>query len=88
MKLSVTKEGRRFVLRIPNCLLTNAHLIAIFYRITQKTSGKYAPEPMPDLSAAQLKPLCKELKRIKKCYGAYELVDVRSGQGDRVKIVL
>lgn len=88
MKVAVCTEGRRITVWIPNCMLTSHHFLAFFYWITKKTSGKYSPQPMPDLSAAQLKPLCRELRRIRKSHGAYELVEVQSGKGQQVKIVL
>jgi hypothetical protein len=43
---------------------------------------------MPELSAAQLKGLCRELKRIRKQHGHYELLCVEGADGDLVRITL
>lgn len=88
MRIKIKTEGRSFTISIPTFLLTSHHLLAFGYWVTKKTSGKYSPAPMPDLDAAALKKLCRELRRIKKQYGRYELVHVQSADGDGVRITL
>ena len=88
MKIQLKSANRSFTILIPNVLLTSPHVLALGYWVTKKTSGKYSAEPMPEVSAATLKPLCKELRRIKKQYGHYELVEVKRSGGQLVRITL
>jgi hypothetical protein len=88
MKITVKTDNRRIAVWIPNFLLNSHHFLAFGYWFTKKTSGRYSPQPMPNLSATQLKPLCRELKRIKKRYGSYELIEVHQSEGDHVQIML
>ena len=88
MRIKVKAEGRSFTVCIPTFLLTSHHLLAFGYWVTKKTSGKYSPQPMPDLDARSMKKLCRELKRIKKKYGRYELAEVISADGQLVRITL
>lgn len=88
MRIKLKSTDRSFTIMIPTFLLTSHHILAFGYWVTKKTSGKYSPQPMPDITSAQLKKLCRELRRIKKQYGRYELVEVKSSDGQMVRITL
>lgn len=88
MRIKIKTEGRSFTIPIPTFLLTSHHLLAFGYWVTKKTSGKNSPAPMPDIKAAQLKGLCREIRRIKKLHGRYELVHVHSSDDQIVRIIL
>lgn len=88
MRIKLKSENRSFTIPVPNILLTSHHVLAFGYWVVRKTSGKYSPQPMPELSAAQLKGLCRELKRLRKQHGHYELLLVEGADGDLVRITL
>ena len=88
MRIKWKSSNRSFTIPVPNILLTSPNFLAFGYWIVRKTSGKYSPQPMPELSAAQLKGLCQELKRIRKQHGHYELLLVEGADGDLVRITL
>ena len=88
MRIKLKSENRSFTIPIPHIFLTSHHVLAFGYWVVKKTSGKYSPQPMPELSAAQLKGLCRELKRLRKEYGHYEFICVEGAGGDLVRITL
>lgn len=49
---------------------------------------KYAGDAMKDIPPEALKNLFAEIRRIKRRYGKWELVDVESADGEKVKITL
>lgn len=48
----------------------------------------YAPEAMENISPEAAIALCDELKRIRKKYGSWELVEIRSADGEHIRITL
>lgn len=56
--------------------------------LAEKLGQKYAPESMVDIPPNAIPILCAELRKIKKKYGTYELVEVESADGRYVKITL
>lgn len=56
--------------------------------LAEKLGRKYAPEAMGSIPPDAIPILCAELRRIKKKYGSYDLVEVESAEGDYVKIQL
>ncbi len=88
MRICLKSTNRSFTIPLPTFLLTSHHFLAFGYWVTKKTSGKYSPQPMPDIKAAQLKGLCRELRRIKKQHGKYDMVEVCSDDGQMVRITL
>lgn len=56
--------------------------------LAEKLGRKYAPETMENIPPDAIPILCAELRRIKKKYGSYDLVEVESAEGDYVKIQL
>ena len=88
MRIKLKSSNRSFTIPVPNILLTSHHVLAFGYWVVKKTSGKYSPQPMPKLSAAQLKGFCRELKRLRKEYGHYEFICFEGADGDLVRITL
>lgn len=56
--------------------------------LADKLGRKYAPESMVNIPPEAIPILCAELRRIRKKYGPYELVEVESAKGEYVKIML
>ena len=56
--------------------------------LAEKLGRKFAPEAMAKLPPGSIPVLCAELRRIRKQYGPYELVEVESASGEHVKITL
>ena len=56
--------------------------------LAEKLGRKYAPESMVDIPPDAIPILCAELRKIKKKYGTYELVELESANGQYVKITL
>ena len=88
MRIKLKSSHRSFTIPVPNIFFTSPNFLAFGYWGVKKTTGKYSPQPMPELSAAQLKGLCQELKRIRKQHGHYELLLVEGADGDLVRITL
>lgn len=88
MRIKWKSSNRSFTIPVPNIFFTSPNFLAFGYWVVKKTSGKYSPQPMPELSAAQLKGFCRELKRIRKQHGHYELLLVEGADGDLVRITL
>lgn len=75
--------GHRFTIALPTGMIFSPTLIRLGLRIGRKYSAE-----VPDISAHDLRAICKAVKQIKRRYGRYALVTVESGQGDLVKITL
>ena len=56
--------------------------------LAEKLGRKYAPESMAGIPPDAIPILCAELRRIKKKYGSYELVELETADGQHVKITL
>lgn len=56
--------------------------------LAEKLGRKYAPESMVDIPPDAIPILCAELRKIKKKYGTYELVEMETAGGEYVKITL
>mgnify|MGYP003299757012 CR=1 FL=1 len=68
----------------PTALLTSSTLINLGLKIARR----YGQTEVPDITPAQVRMLCAELRRIKRKYGHYELVEVISADGETVRITL
>ena len=88
MRIKLKASSRTITIPIPNLFLTSPNFLAFGCWVTRKISANYYSQPIPPLSAAQLKPLCRELKRIRRQHGHYEFVCVEGADGDRVQITL
>ena len=56
--------------------------------LAEKLGRKYAPESMVDIPPDAIPILCAELRKIKKKYGTYELLELETANGQYVKITL
>jgi len=84
MKILVHDEEHDLRIVIPTALIfsrATAWLVNHFGR-------KYAEDAMSRISPEALKLLFVEFRRIKKKHGSWELVDVESSDGEKVKIIL
>lgn len=84
MKIEIKGGGHTMTLLFPTLL--------IFSRgtawLANTVGRKYAAEEMKNIPPEALNALFAELRRIKKRHGRWELVDVESASGEKVKITL
>ena len=83
MRIRVRSDGRNIRLALPTRLIFSKWFIKLGLRIGSKYSGQKQELPPEAVDA-----LCTEIRRIKKKHGSWELVDVRSAEGDTVQITL
>ncbi len=82
MKIRISaSSGPHFTIPFPTAFVTSPTMVRIFLRQTQKYAGI-------SVSDEAIRGLCRELKRVKKTCGSYELVHVESANGDLVSITL
>lgn len=84
MKILINDNGHTIRLAIPTGLIFSKPGI----RLAIGAAQKYAPEAMEEFSPEAVIKLCDEVKRIKKKYGSWELVEVHSSDGEHVQILL
>lgn len=84
MKILIRTQKKTLCLYVPTFLLCSKGLILLGLRIGKK----YDPEHVPDLKPEAVGALCREMKRIKKKHGSWELLDLESSDGDHVQILL
>ena len=93
MKIIVRTEEHRIFLPIPTGLITNRLAVRLWLRAMQR-SQKYVSLPeqaekaLWNLPEEKILRLCDELRRIKKQYKTWPLVEVESANGDRMEIIL
>ncbi len=68
----------------PTALLTSGTLMNLGLKIARK----YGQTEIPDIKPSQVRRLCAELRRMKRKYGRYELVEIISADGETVRITL
>ena len=84
MKIRIETRERRFTVPVPTNLI-----FSDFTAWLAQTAGvHYSGEALKNVPPQAMKKLFSEFRRIKKKYGAWELVDVQSGDGARVRITL
>lgn len=84
MKIRIETRERRFTVPVPTNLI-----FSDFTAWLAQTAGvHYSGDVLKDVPPQAMKKLFSEFRRIKKKYGAWELVDVQSGDGTRVRITL
>lgn len=83
MKIKVRSGERNFTLLLPTRLIFSKTVLKFGLRMGRKYSAQ-----VPDIPPEMAEALCDEIKRIKKKHGAWELVDVQSGDGEMVQIIL
>lgn len=84
MKVRIKTQNRNLRLYLPTGLIFNR----ISARFADSVARKYAADAMENIPPQALEKLCIEFRRIKKCYGEWELVKVESSDGKKVEIIL
>ena len=69
-------------------LPTNLIFSDLIATVGAKTGRKYAADAMGNVTPEQLRQLFREFRRIKRKYGSWELVEVRSSEGYVVSVIL
>ena len=84
MKIRVQTGEKKFTVLFPTSPL--------FSRLTvwlaTHFGAKYAGDALKDVPPEAMDALFAEIRRIKKKHGSWELVDVESAEGERVKVIL
>ena len=83
MRIRVRSDEVNLNLVLPTNLLIGRTVVKL-----ANTIGRRCTNALEHIRPEVLEILCAELRRVKKKYGAWELVDVESADGDIVKIVL
>lgn len=83
MKIRIRTGEQRISLYFPTWMITSKSMVKLWLRVSKKYSSE-----VPDIPPHAIDALCDEMKRIKKTYGTWELVDVQSAGGKQVKITL
>lgn len=84
MKIRVENREHSFTIPVPTALIFSDGIAWI----AKLTGKKYVGELMKDVSPKDMKRIFAEIRRIKKRYGTWELVDIERRDGQRVKITL
>ena len=84
MKIRVKGDGVNLNLVFPTRLLVGKTAV----KLVNTIGRRFAAEALEAISPEGLEALCAELRSIKKRHGSWELVDVRSAEGDIVQIIL
>lgn len=79
MKIRISAGERDFSLHLPNALVLNRFVIR---KALQKSSGESV------ISGKDLNRILEEVNRIRKRNGSWDLVEVQSSDGEKVKITL
>lgn len=99
MKIQIDSGGRKFAIGIPTSLIFSKPSVWLYLKLAKK-NVVYAQRYMPDdvdvsvnslfdnLPEEAVYAVCDELRRIKRKYGSWELVNVESSDGSYVKITL
>lgn len=84
MKIRIRDGNHNFTLLLPTMLVFSKPSL----RLINGVARKYAPDAMAPIPAEGMEALWAELRRIKKKYGSWDLVEVDSADGEYVKITL
>ena len=84
MKIRIRDCDMGFTILLP----TNLVFSKPVQYLANHTARKYAPEAMKGISPQAMDALFAEIRRIKKKYGSWELVEVRSSDGETIQITL
>ncbi len=83
MKVHIRSEGRGFTVILPTRLLFSKSILKFGLKV-----GKRHSDAVPDIPPAAVDALCDEIRRIKKIHSSWELVNIRSAEGDEVHVIL
>lgn len=84
MKIRIREEGHNFTLLLPTMLVFSRFSLWLVNGVARKS----APEAMALVPAEGMDALWAEMRRIKKKYGSWDLVEVNSADGEYVKVTL
>lgn len=83
MKIRIRSDGHNFSIILPTRMLFSKEILKFGLRI-----GKKYSDAVPNFPPEVIDALCDEIKRIKKKHGSWELVNVKSADGEQVQIIL
>ena len=84
MRIQIRGGGHDMNLRFPTWLCFSKATVWLANHVGRR----YAGDAMKDITPEALEALSAEFRRIKKKHGSWELVDVESSSGERVKVIL
>lgn len=84
MRVRVKTKDCNLNLVLPTRLLFGKTVV----RFANSIGRRYAAEAMEKIPPEALEAICAELRRIKAVYGKWDLVDIRSADGDEIRIIL
>lgn len=99
MKIQIKADGHNFSIPVPTRLIFSKTSVRLYLKLARKYSSRakrYIPEDAQQQASDFLQKLpdeavyalCAELMRIKRRYGSWNLVEVRSAGGEEVHITL
>ncbi len=83
MRIDIHSDERSFTVVLPTRLLFSKGVLKFGLKV-----GKCCCNTVPEIPPAALDVLCGEIRRIKKTNPAWELVNIQSAGGDKVRIIL
>lgn len=84
MKIRIKSDGINLSLRLPTKLIFGKWVVYLANTFGRRYAGEY----MNAISPEALEVLFTELRCIKDRYGKWELVDIESSDGGKIKIIL
>ena len=84
MRILVKDDEHTIQLWLPTALIFSS----LTAEIAAHSMRKYVKDPRVSLTSWQLRAIFAEMRRIKHSHGRWELVDVQSADGEKVKIIL
>lgn len=99
MKIRIKTHSKNFSIGIPTALVFSKPSVWLYMKFVRKRldhTERYMPEDVnvsvgsifENMTDEAVCAICKELRRIKRKHGSWELVDVESSDGSSVKICL
>ncbi len=91
MKIKVKAQGHKLTIPIPTGLLFGKTAIRLWLKIARSAVGRASDrdaEAFHRIPDAAIAAFCEELMRVKKKHGHWDLVEVRSADGEEVLIRL
>lgn len=84
MKIRISGRERNICLLLPTSLIFSGATIRLM-----NVAVKFIPEDVKEyIPSDKLEMIFRELRRIRKKYGSFDLVDVESADGEKIKITL
>ena len=84
MKIRIETAEKNLTIPVPDALLSPK----LIPWIAEKIGRKKAPEALERIPPGALEVIFRELRRTKKRYGSWELVDIQSANGEHIRITL